>query len=176
MAAQYAGRSSRMRFEEFVPIVGIMKSVWTRREFLPDEFAVKTWYGFLKDLPTEHVKMAVEKLALTKEDYPPTIAEIRRVIVEVQSDDNTWSDGWENVLQAVRRFGYINEKAALDSMDEMTRQTVGVDGIEGTPVPIPNTEVKLNYAEDTWVVTPRENRKMPTPIFLHSSVGRAHDC
>lgn len=113
-----------MRFEEFVPIVGIMKSVWTRREFLPDEFAVKTWYGFLKDLPTEHVKMAVEKLALTKEDYPPTIAEIRRVIVEVQSNDNTWADGWENVLQAVRRFGYINEKAALDSMDEMTRQTV----------------------------------------------------
>ena len=39
---------------------------------------------------------------------------------------------------------------------------VGVDGIEGTPVPIPNTEVKLNYAEDTWAATPRENRKVPT--------------
>ncbi len=39
---------------------------------------------------------------------------------------------------------------------------VGVDDVEGTPVPIPNTEVKLNGAEDTLLVTTRENRKMPT--------------
>ena len=39
---------------------------------------------------------------------------------------------------------------------------VGVDDVEGPPVPMPNTEVKLNGAEDTWLVTIRENRKMPT--------------
>ena len=63
---------------------------------------------------------------------------------------------------------------------------VGVDDAEGPPVPIPNTEVKLSGAENTWLVTARENREMPTQsntpkwvfcyIFLHSSVGRAHDC
>ena len=54
---------------------------------------------------------------------------------------------------------------------------VGIADVEGTPVPIPNTEVKLDSAEDTWVAAPWENRKMPTfYIFLHSSVGRAHDC
>ena len=53
---------------------------------------------------------------------------------------------------------------------------VGVDDVEGPPVPIPNTEVKLNSAENTWRATAREDRKMPTQIFLHSSVGRAHDC
>ena len=40
--------------------------------------------------------------------------------------------------------------------------TVGVDDVEGPPVPMPNTEVKLNGAEDTWMVTSRKNRKMPT--------------
>ena len=40
--------------------------------------------------------------------------------------------------------------------------TVGIVDVEGTPVPIPNTEVKLNSAENTWVAAPRENRKMPT--------------
>ena len=40
---------------------------------------------------------------------------------------------------------------------------VGIDDVEGTPVPIPNTEVKLNGVEDTWSVTTRENREMPTP-------------
>ena len=53
---------------------------------------------------------------------------------------------------------------------------VGVDDVEGSPVPIPNTEVKLNGAEDTWLVTAWENRKTPTQIFLLSSAGRARGC
>ena len=65
---------------------------------------------------------------------------------------------------------------------------VGVINAEGPPVPIPNTEVKLCRAEDTWLATARENRYAPTlrqrldvssnlsSIFLHSSVGRAPDC
>ena len=42
------------------------------------------------------------------------------------------------------------------------KKRVGVDDVEGSPVPIPNTEVKLNGAEDTLLVTTRKNRKMPT--------------
>ena len=43
-------------------------------------------------------------------------------------------------------------------------KTVGVDDAEGPPVPIPNTEVKLSGAENTWLVTAREDREMPTQI------------
>ena len=39
---------------------------------------------------------------------------------------------------------------------------VGVDCDEVQPVPIPNTVVKLIYAEDTCLATGRENRSMPT--------------
>ena len=35
---------------------------------------------------------------------------------------------------------------------------------EVTPVPIPNTEVKLSSAHDTWLVTARENRSSPNFI------------
>ena len=35
---------------------------------------------------------------------------------------------------------------------------VRVDCHEGPPVPIPNTEVKLMYADNTWRVTAREDR------------------
>ena len=35
---------------------------------------------------------------------------------------------------------------------------VGVDCGEGPPVPIPNTEVKLTCAEDTYLATGRKNR------------------
>ena len=35
---------------------------------------------------------------------------------------------------------------------------------EGPPVPIPNTEVKLCYGEDTCLETGRENSSLLTPI------------
>ena len=42
-----------------------------------------------------------------------------------------------------------------------TNSIVGVDCDEVPPVPIPNTEVKLISAEDTWLEAARENRLMP---------------
>ena len=39
----------------------------------------------------------------------------------------------------------------------------GVYDAEVPPVPIPNTEVKLSGAENTWRVTSREDRSMPAP-------------
>ena len=44
----------------------------------------------------------------------------------------------------------------------MKNKIVGVDDGEGPPVPIPNTEVKLTRADDTWLEAARDNRKMPT--------------
>ena len=37
-------------------------------------------------------------------------------------------------------------------------RSVGVDDGEVSPVPIPNTEVKLLYAESTWLATAWEDR------------------
>ena len=39
---------------------------------------------------------------------------------------------------------------------------VGVHSDEGPPVPIPNTEVKLVSADNTWWATAREDRETPT--------------
>ena len=41
----------------------------------------------------------------------------------------------------------------------------GAYGYEVPPVPIPNTEVKLIHAEDTQMVTSRENRAAPALII-----------
>ena len=38
------------------------------------------------------------------------------------------------------------------------QSSVGVDYLEGPPVPIPNTVVKLNGAENTWGAAPWKNR------------------
>ena len=41
----------------------------------------------------------------------------------------------------------------------------GANGDEVTPVPIPNTEVKLISVENTWLETAWEDRAMPASIF-----------
>ena len=48
-------------------------------------------------------------------------------------------------------------------------QKVSVINVEGPPVPIPNTEVKLNCAENTWLATARKNRSVLTqkPMVLY---------
>ena len=48
------------------------------------------------------------------------------------------------------------------------RFLVGVDDVEGPPVPIPNTVVKLNSAENTWLEAAREDRSTPTLFYLLS--------
>ena len=45
---------------------------------------------------------------------------------------------------------------------ENTDRQVGVINAEGPPVPIPNTEVKLCRAENTWLEAAREDRYSPT--------------
>ena len=42
----------------------------------------------------------------------------------------------------------------------------GGNGIEDPPVPIPNTEVKLNCVDGTWRVTARESRTLPDYFFF----------
>ena len=53
-------------------------------------------------------------------------------------------------------------RVQLGEPKEYSLSTVGVDDAGGPPVPIPNTEVKPCSAENTWLATARENRKMPT--------------
>ena len=63
-----------------------------------------------------------------------------------------------------KHYGAIIQKlleanTLLTYIDGQTRrQIVGIDCREGPPVPIPNTEVKLMYADDSCRVTGRENR------------------
>ena len=59
-------------------------------------------------------------------------------------------------MKARKSFRYI---AAVKSRGTIT----GAYDDEVPPVPIPNTEVKLIRAENTWRETAREDRSVPVP-------------
>ena len=56
-------------------------------------------------------------------------------------------------------------------LDRNVLNRVGVDDDEGPPVPIPNTEVKLISADDTWLATAWDNRTVSYTHLRFPSKG-----
>ena len=54
---------------------------------------------------------------------------------------------------------YADKASKRESVSHIVR----VNGDEGTPVPIPNTVVKLVYGDNTWLATAREDNSTRTP-------------
>jgi hypothetical protein len=63
----------------------------------------------------------------------------------------------------------ILEKHSFRFIKNLNKVSGGNNG-EETPVPIPNTEVKLSSADDTWVETPWESRSLPD---FYSSIAQS---
>lgn len=113
-----------MTFQEFNILVKGMKSAYTTPNFLPDADSIKIWYQLLQDIDYQIANVAIQKYILTNK-FPPTIADIREgAAAAVIGEKKLWSDGWEEVLTAIRRYGSYRETEALDSMSETTRQAV----------------------------------------------------
>ena len=113
-----------MTFDEFRILAKGMKAVFTSPNFLPDADSVKIWYQLLQDLDYKVANAAIQKYMLTQK-FPPTIADIREQATSVSIGEKPlWSDGWEEVLMAIRRYGSYQESLALESMSDITRQAV----------------------------------------------------
>ena len=63
-------------------------------------------------------------------------------------------------------FSHRRKPASRSRRHYITHQDPGDSSGEATPVPIPNTEVKLSSAEDTQGAAPRENRSSPGSFAL----------
>ena len=67
--------------------------------------------------------------------------------------------------------GFSADLEIPNRTSEKTRLCLaGVNGDEVTPVPIPNTEVKLISVENTWLETAWEDRAMPAQKWLLSVI------
>ena len=108
---------------EFQKLAKAIQAYYPKQEYFKDNESLMLWYEELKDIDYTVATIALRKHIRTSK-FPVTIADIIGNAVDVQSSDNTWSDGWEIVLKAVRMYGYAQEKAALESMDEITRTAV----------------------------------------------------
>ena len=113
-----------MTFEEFLPIADAIRHYYPKEPMMPNKEAVMLWYEELSDLDAAATKLAVRKWAATSK-WPPTIADIREQVAGFTTPKiKDWSEAFEDARRAVRRFGSYNPTDALNSLDDLTRETV----------------------------------------------------
>ena len=101
-----------MTKEQFKILVKAMKAVYTQPTFIPDQDAFDVWYSMLKDLDYAVASRAVQ-MHMQTEEYPPTVAGIRKQSVKIT--ENTENDlneieAWSIVWKAICNSGYHAEE------------------------------------------------------------------
>lgn len=113
-----------MNKQEFGLFAAALKTYYPREALLPNNQAMELWYKQLSDIPYHIAEMSLNKWVATNK-WSPSIADIREMAVTIKSGEKPqWSDGWEEVLKAIRCFGSYRETEALESMSELTRLSV----------------------------------------------------
>lgn len=113
-----------MTFEEFLPIADAIRHYYPKEPMMPNKEAVMLWYEELSDLDATATRVAIRKWAATNK-WPPTIADIREQVTGMTTPKiKDWSEAFEDARRAIRRFGSYNPTDALNSLDDLTRETV----------------------------------------------------
>jgi len=107
--------------QEFMKIAAAIKTSYPA---VNDKASMNIWYMMLSDIDYQICQNAVLELISTLK-FPPTIAEIREKCSMLTSlPVKDWGEAWEEVLMAIRRFGYPQELEAMNSLDDLTRKCV----------------------------------------------------
>lgn len=113
-----------MEVKEFAVFVDRLKTAFPKDNLLSTPDQMEWWYDLLKELPYQTAMLALKKYALSNK-FPPTIAELMEIAANLAAERLPDSDeAWGEVTRAVRRYGYMNELKALESLSETVRKTV----------------------------------------------------
>lgn len=113
-----------MTASEFSTFSAAIKTYFPKENVLPTKESMTLWYSALKDIPHDVASAALMQYVQTNK-FAPTIAELRSISSAIQNENlPDWGESWEKTLSAIREYGMYNEKDALASLDDLTRQTV----------------------------------------------------
>lgn len=156
--------------EEFKILVKGMKAVYTMPTFIPDQDAFNVWYSLLKDISYDVLNAAIQKYMLSNK-VPPTIAHLRELATAVRFGVlPDWSESWEQVIRAIRRYGSYNEAEALKSLDNVTRQAVLRLGFRNLCMSENISVDRANFRMIYEQLVERHKDKQNTPLELQQAI------
>ncbi len=159
-----------MTKDEFKILCKAMKAVYTQPTFLPDADSFKVWYELLKDIDYKTAHIAIQKYMLSNK-FAPTIADIRELCIDVTyGNKKDWSDGWEEVLKAIRYFGSYRESEAFSSMDDTTREAVKRLGFRNLCMSENIMADRANFRMIYEQLAEREHKEKVMPLNLRRMI------
>lgn len=110
--------------QEFDIIRATIKGAYPNFNIMNDKYSIQIWYKMLADLDYKVCETALMELFATHV-YPPQIAEIRQKCSEYMNPQIEDSGAaWEEVQQAVRKYGYYRAEEAMQSLSPVIRKAI----------------------------------------------------
>lgn len=159
-----------MTKQEFGIFASALRTYYPKEQLLPNQQAMELWYREVQDIPAQIAEAALRKWVQTNK-WSPSIADLRALVAEVSNEEiPDWSDGWSQVQAAIRRYGFYSQKEALESMDELTRQTVRRMGFTSLCMSENETADRANFRTIYETLVKREKTMMQVALPLQDTI------
>ena len=83
-----------------------------------------------------------------------------------------WGEGWEQVLKAIKDFGYMRPKEAMDSFDDITRECVKRLGFINICKSENISVERANFRQLYEQIANRQRDAVKLPIGLQRQIAR----
>ena len=161
-----------MTKQEFAQFVMALKTYYPRETLLPNNQAVELWFRQLSDIPYNVAEVALNQWVATNK-WSPSIADIREAATGIQAGTMpNWGEGWDQVQRAIRYYGYYNQQKALESMDEITRQTVQQMGFRNICLSENEAADRANFRMIYERLAERARQNAQIPERLHQLIDQ----
>lgn len=98
------------------------------KEFTKEE--VEVWYSMLKDYSVEDFSTAIQYLVKTEERLPSIAVITKQIAKSKTADVPDAEDEWQEVLNAVHKYGSYRQQDAINSLKPYTAKIVGYVGFQ----------------------------------------------
>lgn len=103
--------------ENFGNLIKALKSAYPNFKIIENKIAFEMWLSMLQDIPLDMLQEAVYKHMAT-EEYPPSIAQLRKKALSAEVDLKDWSEAWGLFGKSVSKFGLYRATEALNWIRE----------------------------------------------------------
>ena len=164
-----------MKKTETVQLLAVINAAFPNMQVT--EAMVSLWHELLRDLEFNLAKAAVKKLLL-ESPYPPTIADIRKQVVEIATPPEDRIDAaqaWGEVMKAIRFYGYYRQEEALASMSPRTTKVVRYMGWQEICTSERPDVVRGQFMKMYETVANREKQERLLPASLRAEIKELVD-
>lgn len=164
-----------MTKKEFAIFAAALKTYYPKENLLPNQQAMELWFRQLQDIPYMVAEAALNKWVATQK-WSPSIAEIREMAVTVTAGEKPlWSDGWEQVLKAIRKYGMYAIPEAMASFDEITKLTVQRLGFRELCLSENPMQDRANFRDIFNMIAERQVKANQLPVTLVGLIESIRD-